>query len=294
MLLLIYFNPVIGPDLLYSIPENVPELISEDDLDQIKRLMDSATPGFFTHAFSPELNTANYFFMLPSAWARGKQEMLMITKVIEEESPNLPAYESEFKHFVQKLKTQRSNLFKALYISNAPLNYEAEIHQEYAYLKETVGELVKFFSITQIQTHGTLFSFDEIKKKEYIPIPGRILRDLETFIEKNKNYFIVFQKRKDSFKIDIIPYQHERIVKIAVIFSGQLGPETLKSIGIIFQDLKLPLVFSSGICQQGGKCIYEVYLDPLETIDFEEVRIKLKHIKNVDEVKIVEIETNKA
>lgn len=94
MLLFIYFNPVIGPDLLISIPANVPDLISEEDLDQIKRLMDSATPGFFTHAFSGELNTANYFFMIPSIWARGKQEMLMITKIIEEENPNLSNYEN--------------------------------------------------------------------------------------------------------------------------------------------------------------------------------------------------------
>ena len=62
MLLLTYFNPIIGPDILYSLPENLESRISEDDLGQIKRLMDTAAPGVFTHAFSRELNTANFFF----------------------------------------------------------------------------------------------------------------------------------------------------------------------------------------------------------------------------------------
>ena len=57
MLILTYFNPIIGPDVLYSIPKQLKELISDDDLAQIKRLMDTASPGFFTHAFSAELNT---------------------------------------------------------------------------------------------------------------------------------------------------------------------------------------------------------------------------------------------
>ncbi len=79
MLILTYFNPIIGPDILYSVPKNITDIVSDDDINQIKRLMDAATPGFFTHAFSAELNTANYFFMVPSAWARGKQEMVMMT-----------------------------------------------------------------------------------------------------------------------------------------------------------------------------------------------------------------------
>lgn len=292
-LLFIYFNPVIGPDLLYANPENATEIISEEEIDQIKRLMDSATPGFFTHAFSSELNTANYFFMLPSVWARGKQEMAMISKIIEEESPNLSAYENEFKKFVNKINTEHPNIYQALYINSPPLDYEKEIKKEYEYLKEQINILAKFFSISQIQTHGILISFDQIKQKESLPVPPKILRDLETFIDKKQDYFIVFQRRKDSFKMDIIPYEKERIIKITVVFSGQLGPDTLKSIGQAFQDLKLPLIFSSGICQQGGKCIYEVYLDPKEVLDFEPIRLNFKQIKNVEDVRIINIDLPK-
>lgn len=104
MLILTYFNPIIGPDVLYSVPNELEKLISDEDLGQIKRLMDTASPGFFTHAFSATLNTANYFFMIPSDWARGKQEMVMITKIIEEESPNLKAYAQRFHEFARNVK----------------------------------------------------------------------------------------------------------------------------------------------------------------------------------------------
>jgi hypothetical protein len=293
MLLLIYFNPVIGPDLLLSVPSNILDLMSEDDLDQIKRLMDSATPGFFTHAFSAELNTVNSFFMIPSQWARGKQEMLMISKIIEEENPNLTSYEFEIKKFINRIKNERNNCYKALYINNPPLQYEEEIKKEYQLLKQEFEALAKVFSLTEIQTHGSLIPFPQIKKHEALFVPPKILRDLESYLQGKQNYFLVFQKRKDSFKIDVVPYEKEKIIKITVLFIGQLGPETLKAISSIFQESRLPLVFTSGICQQGGKCIYEVYLDPQDISDFEPMRQQIKAISKVDDVKIIQIDATK-
>jgi hypothetical protein len=293
MLLFIYFNPVIGPDILLSIPSNIPELISEEDLDQIKRLMDSATPGFFTHAFSPQINTANYFFMLPSLWARGHQEMIMVSKIIEEDNPNLGDYEREFREFARLLKENRPMVFKAFYIHNPPLNYEEEIKSEFGFLRSEIEKLAKIFSLSEIQTYGNLIPYDQIKKYESLFVPPKILRDLETYLESMHNYFVVFQKRKDSFKADIIPFAHDRIVKITVLFFGQLGPETLRAIGLVFQEMRLPLVYTSGICQQGGKCIYEVYLDPQQVTDFEPTRQRLKSVSKVDEVKIVTIDLTK-
>ncbi|UYP47969.1 hypothetical protein NEF87_004254 [Candidatus Lokiarchaeum ossiferum] len=290
MLILTYFNPIIGPDILYSVPKNITDIVSEDDINQIKRLMDAATPGFFTHAFSAELNTANYFFMIPSAWARGKQEMVMITKIIEEESPNFNSYEHEFKEFVKIIKEKRKEIYKALYINNPPLNYEEEIKGEFEYLTKEFEILAKFFAIGQAQTHGILVPFQDLRKKQSLHLPIKIVRDLESFIETRKNYFVVFQKRKENFKVDIIPYDQERVVKIAVIFNGQLSPDTLKEISIVFQELQLPFVYTSGICQQGGKCIYEVYLNPLNFDNFDETKERLRQIRDVDEIKLIEID----
>ncbi len=290
MLILTYFNPIIGPDILYSIPKQLKELISEDDLAQIKRLMDTASPGFFTHAFSAELNTANYFFMLPSDWARGKQEMVMITKIIEEEAPNLKAYAARFQDFAQDLKINRTSIFKSLYINNPPLNYEAEISTEFEFLTQKFEDLSKFFAISQAQTHGILIPFRKLENDRAIHLPMNMIKELENFLGTRKNYFVVFQKRKENFKVDIIPHDGPMVVKFAVTFDGQLSPDTLKRMGIIFQGLKLPFVYTSGICQKGGKCIYEVYLNPIEERDFEETRADLESIPEVDEVKIIVID----
>ncbi|MHA1777496.1 MAG: hypothetical protein ACTSWC_12030 [Promethearchaeota archaeon] len=290
MLILTYFNPIIGPDILYSVPPDLEKLITEKDLGQIKRLMDTASPGFFTHAFSASLNTANYFFMIPSDWARGKQEMVMITKIIEEESPNLKAYAQRFQEFAQELKQNQKSIFKALYINNPPLNYEKEIFNEFRYLKIKFEELAKFFEISQVQTHGILLPFRKLAEDHAIHLPSQMVKELESFLGERENYFVVFQRRKDSFKVDILPHEGNQVVKFAVLFNGTLSPETLKQIGLVFQELGLPFVYTSGICQKGGQCIYEVYLNPKEMKDFEATKQQLLKIEQVDEVKIIDIE----
>ncbi|WP_457556944.1 hypothetical protein [Candidatus Harpocratesius sp.] len=290
MLILTYFNPIIGPDVLYSVPNELEKFISDEDLGQIKRLMDTASPGFFTHAFSATLNTANYFFMIPSDWARGKQEMVMITKIIEEESPNLKAYAQRFQEFAQDLKKYSPSIFKALYINNPPLNYESEISKEFDYLKKMFDELAKFFAISQAQTHGILIPFRKLESDNAIHLPLQMVKELESFLGTRKNYFVVFQRRKDSFKVDIIPHEGNHVVKFAVLFNGQLSPETLKKIGFVFQELGLPFVYTSGICQKGGQCIYEIYLNPKGSEDFEETKQRLLQINQVDDVKIIDID----
>lgn len=290
MLILTYFNPIIGPDVLYSVPPELEKLISEEDLGQIKRLMDTASPGFFTHAFSATLNTANYFFMIPSDWARGKQEMVMITKIIEEESPNLKGYNQRFQEFAEDLKKNHPSIFKALYVNNPPLNYEEEISQEFKKLTKKFEELAKFFAISQVQTHGILLPFRKLAEDHAIHLPVQMVNELESFLGERENYFVVFQRRKDSFKVDILPHDGKHVVKFAVLFNGTLSPETLKQIGLVFQELGLPFVYTSGICQKGGQCIYEVYLNPKQTKDFESTKQILLQIDQVDEVKIIDIE----
>lgn len=290
MLILTYFNPIIGPDVLCSVPQPLSDFISDEDIGQIKRLMDTASPGFFTHAFSAELNTANFFFMIPSDWARGKQEMVMITKIIEEESPNLKAYAKRFQDFANEMKKTRPSLFKALYINNPPLNYEAEISNEFEFLTKKFDTLSKFFAISQAQTHGILIPFRKLEHDRAIHLPHTMIKELENFLGERQNYFVVFQRRKENFKVDIIPHSGKTVLKFAVMFNGQLSPDTLKQIGIVFQEIDLPFVYTSGICQKGGKCIYEVYLNPVEERDFEATREKLESIPEVDEVKIISID----
>ena len=110
------------------------------------------------------------------------------------------------------------------------------------------------------QLQLTLVQMKDLRTHRSVPLSGTIIRELETFIAEKKNYFIVFMHRTKNFKVETIPYEKKRVIKIVVLFDGQLSPETLKDISLTFHRSQLPLVYSSGICQQGGTCIYEVYL----------------------------------
>ena len=65
MLILSYFDRIIGPRLFLTFPENLIEELGEDYLKQVSDLLDAPDDdGFFTHNFSPELRTANWMFSI--------------------------------------------------------------------------------------------------------------------------------------------------------------------------------------------------------------------------------------
>ena len=46
MLILTYFHQIIGPDILMTEPENLPHLMKESVLNEIKNYIDIADEGF--------------------------------------------------------------------------------------------------------------------------------------------------------------------------------------------------------------------------------------------------------
>ncbi|MHA1718641.1 MAG: hypothetical protein ACTSXK_03885, partial [Promethearchaeota archaeon] len=164
-----------------------------------------------------------------------------------------------------------------------------EIQAEYDYLLKKFSGLSKFFSISQAQTHGILLSLKDILDTKKIIVPHKIRHEMKILPNSPKKFFTVYQKRKGGFKVNLIPYNDERVIKIAAIFSVTLTPETLRDISMVFQQLDLPFVFTSGICQSGGQCIYEAYVNPRNLTDFSDIRAKLLEIRDVDEVNVIEI-----
>ena len=120
ILILTYFHSVLGPDILLTEPDNIVEYISPDHLTEIKSLLDTAEPGFFTHFFSVDMRTVNMVFTLPSPWARGGEEIAMLTKIIQEADPNLELYETEFLQFISKIKSEISDVYKVFYFRKPP------------------------------------------------------------------------------------------------------------------------------------------------------------------------------
>ncbi|TFF95475.1 MAG: hypothetical protein EU544_02660 [Promethearchaeota archaeon] len=264
MLLLLYFDRIIGPKVLLQEPDNLVDDLGEDYLEQIKGLLDSSDLGFFTHYFSPELNTANYIFDLNSLWARGRAELIMVTAIISEDEPDIESYRRIMEKFVKKLQ-EYPNLFKAVYINRGTEEERQNIEENYEILKKEVTNLYKILSIKRIETEGHLYSFPKIREDRIIPLSGDILKRLEGLTNKDhkENVFIVFRTRGEAMKIDVLPIETEKVIRLAIIFGEQMTISILQKISEIITSYEeeLQLIFTSGICQEIDRCVYEVYID---------------------------------
>lgn len=63
--------------------------------------------------------------------------------------------------------------------------------------------------------------------------------------------------------IRLIPTASPEVVKVGIEIK-QLTPEYLKNMSEAFVKHDLKVVYSTGFCYKGEKCIYEAYFDPTE------------------------------
>jgi hypothetical protein len=91
-LVLSFFDKVIGPvitDAMMLEDPIVPAKLRPDLKAQIQKFIDSQmAEGFFTHSFK-SYRTANYYFQIPSEWARGKNEILCLSIITQSMKPEL-------------------------------------------------------------------------------------------------------------------------------------------------------------------------------------------------------------
>ncbi|MBD3352229.1 MAG: hypothetical protein GF364_12145 [Candidatus Lokiarchaeota archaeon] len=294
MLILTYFHPIIGPDILLVAPHNLLETINPDFIEEIKNYFDTAEPGFFTHsAQSGNFKTANYFFTVKSGWARGREEMALITKVITEADPNLDAYKNQFVKFISKIKKEIKELYKVFYFRSPPEDDRDQIKSLVSVLRDYFYDLHNEFSLIKIRTYGIMTPLAFFKEQKALHIPSRFINDFKTTNSSNNqnNVFTVFQFREGRMRIEMIPVECDGVVKITLFFKDVLNPEVIQEVGKIFARYKLPLIYTSGICASDqGKCIYEVYLDSTYAPDRKILFKELMEIEKVDEVKILWID----
>ncbi|MHA1820033.1 MAG: hypothetical protein ACTSU2_01445 [Promethearchaeota archaeon] len=313
MLIVTYFHPIIGPDILMTIPENLETTLGEEIIDDIRALIDNAEEGFFTHSFhNEEIRTVNYYFTLESPWFdRGKEEMILLTKIIQEREPNYAAYEANFKDFVENIKKEIPDLYKAFYIKEIPSTLQnndqfKEIDEKYKSFKEKLKDLYNDLSLIYIRTFGAMIPSQFLREQRILQIPDQILNELLDDLKKRKNnddnskaktsntnIFSVYQFKDHKIKIEIIPVTAKVIYKITLFFETEaLTPDTISQIGKKFGMFDLELVYTSGICMQGGDCIYEVYIHPKsqkKNLDLDQLKSELSKIDKVKNIKILTI-----
>lgn len=114
-----YFHRKIGPLVFYSLPKNS---LDKDLSAKISNIMDQQfNEGFFTHSFE-NLKSMNYYFEIHSDWARGNNEMLMVSTVLDQQiSPEIEEKISDLCiEFSEQLKSNEE-IYTAFYIND--LNY---------------------------------------------------------------------------------------------------------------------------------------------------------------------------
>ncbi|MFX0058764.1 MAG: hypothetical protein ACFE85_13090 [Candidatus Hodarchaeota archaeon] len=137
-----YFHRKIGPIVFYSYPES---MLDEALSLRIANIMDqTVSEGFFTHSFESK-NSMNYYFEIHSDWARGNQEMLMVSLIFNQQTP--PEIEQNvlglLEEFSEKLQANEE-IFTAFYINDIN-NFEDKdkeiIHKNNSLIKLWVKEL---------------------------------------------------------------------------------------------------------------------------------------------------------
>jgi len=124
--MLSFFHTRIGPLIFYSYP---PDQVGAEISDRLYDVMtQQKDEEFFMHSFE-DFKFLNYYFQIPSDWARGSREMLMVSLIIYNQiSPEIEdGIATLCKKFAEKMQTN-DGIYSGFYI-NEIKNYE-EIDKE--------------------------------------------------------------------------------------------------------------------------------------------------------------------
>jgi hypothetical protein len=123
-LLLSYFDGVIGPEILFSFPEDISENIST----KIKSVFDlDIEDQFFELSITKEnLKITNIFLEIPSQWGRGNVETAMLTLVtgIDYDSRS---FQEILMNYSSKIKATQ-DIYKAFYEHTSTYKGDNEIN----------------------------------------------------------------------------------------------------------------------------------------------------------------------
>lgn len=115
-------------------------------------------------------------------------------------------------------------------------------------------------------------------------IPNEIL---ENFSERN--FLVVIAPRSNIIKINVFPTDSKSIVKV-LIKLREFSPYIVKKIASIIRRLSLPNLFTSGMCVEENRCIYEAYIDKSKLdVSLDDLRASFEEIGDIQAVEITEL-----
>lgn len=111
-LVLTYFHQIKGPSVLMSYPN---EKLEEDIINRLLKFFDLEIDETFFEIvlITKKKKIINFNFEIPSEWARGKKEFVMLSLIMKKEYESESMYAFIVDSSYKILKTK--NVFKALY-----------------------------------------------------------------------------------------------------------------------------------------------------------------------------------
>ncbi|MBD3186095.1 hypothetical protein GF325_04625 [Candidatus Bathyarchaeota archaeon] len=235
VVILSFFDMKVGPVCYIEVPENKLGADIEMVLSQI--FDQTATEGFFWHSITGKYKTSlNYYFEIPSEWARGYKEMLMLSIVFKEKLSSKKEHDvlSWVIDYVQKLRG-KPDAYKAFYFS------EKQVDDT-----EQAKDIEKMHGIVQKWTEELYWSTkEEIRKKTEEEIVANLMINnalLETIKYLSKRP-VKLEKLKKWFKHQDYLRDFDRIISTLqdhkFIFINNIGPETYV---LLVKDVKISRV----------------------------------------------------
>jgi len=174
VLVLSHFDSIIGPKVYLSIPE----LPSQDFLEEIPRQMDFYSEGFFTYEYG-DLKTSNLIFTIPSPFARGEEETLMISiGILNDIDTDLKIYRGTLGQFVSEIQ-KIENVYKAFHRNESKSQKVREICNQIEELLNSVYLALPKEIITTEKRDINLVMFDFYEQGE-----SQIAQHFRNFISK--------------------------------------------------------------------------------------------------------------
>ena len=114
---------------------------------------------------------------------------------------------------------------------------------------------------------------------------------LETLKPKEGSSNAVMILAPSTKIIRIIPSKSNTVLKVAIEI-GELSPDFLQELGVVFMRSKIKTLYSTGLCFTQETCVYEGYVDSADVeMPTEKLQSELQGIKGVSQVVITTLGT---
>ncbi len=135
--------------------------------------------------------------------------------------------------------------------------------------------------MSETVTIAKVVTLDEQKP---IQLPADFIQSLKSSEEGSGHAVMILAPSTKIIRI--IPTKSSEVIKVAIEI-GELSPDFLQELGVVFMRSKIRTLYSTGLCFTADRCLYEGYIDSIDmSISQEELKNQLMEIRGVANVEI--------